>query len=43
VSVIIPVRDRRDLLGRTLDALDRQEFRDFEVIVADDGSADGSG
>jgi glycosyltransferase involved in cell wall biosynthesis len=43
VTVVIPVRDRRTLLGRTLDALDAQTFRDFEVVVADDGSSDGSG
>lgn len=42
VSVIIPVRNRRDLLLETLAALDAQTFRDFEVIVADDGSSDGS-
>ena len=42
VTVIIPVRDRRDLLLETLAALDLQTFRDFEVIVADDGSTDGS-
>jgi glycosyltransferase involved in cell wall biosynthesis len=43
VSVVIPVRDRRDLLGRALDALDRQTFRDFSVVIVDDGSTDGSG
>jgi len=43
VSVIIPVRDRRDLLRRTLDSLAGQTWRDFEVLVVDDGSVDGSG
>ena len=42
VSVIIPARDRRDLLARTLDALDAQTYRQFEVIVVDDGSTDGT-
>ncbi|MGV3760422.1 MAG: glycosyltransferase family 2 protein, partial [Actinomycetota bacterium] len=42
VSVIIPVKDRRDLLRRTIAALDRQTFRDLEVIVVDDGSTDGA-
>ena len=42
VSVIVPVRDRRCLLGRCLDALAAQAYADFEVIVVDDGSTDGS-
>jgi glycosyltransferase involved in cell wall biosynthesis len=43
VSVIVPVRDRRALLRELLAALDAQTFRDFETVVVDDGSADGSG
>jgi glycosyltransferase involved in cell wall biosynthesis len=42
VSVIVPVRDRRDLLRRTLDALAAQTMTDHEVLVVDDGSTDGS-
>lgn len=42
MAVIIPVRDRRDLLAETLDALDAQTFSNFEVIVIDDGSTDGT-
>lgn len=42
VSVVVPVRNRRSLLRVTLDALAAQTFRDFEVIVVDDGSDDGS-
>jgi glycosyltransferase involved in cell wall biosynthesis len=42
VSVIVPVHDRRVLLRALLDALAAQTFRDFEVIVVDDGSEDGS-
>jgi hypothetical protein len=41
-TVVIPVRNRGDLLARTLDALDRQSCTDFEVIVVDDGSSDDS-
>jgi len=43
VSVVVPVRDRRELLRALLEALDAQTYRDFEVIVVDDGSIDGSG
>jgi glycosyltransferase involved in cell wall biosynthesis len=43
VCVVVPVRDRRVLLPRTLDALARQSFPAFEVVVVDDGSTDGSG
>ena len=42
VSVVIPVRNRRDLLRRTLEALAAQTLQDHEVIVVDDGSTDGS-
>lgn len=40
ISVIIPIYNRRDHLYLTLTALDCQGYRDFEVIVADDGSTD---
>jgi len=43
VSVIIPVKDRRDLLAAAIDSLDAQTYDDVEVIVVDDGSSDGSG
>src|SRR5579884_3101587 len=43
VSVVVPVRNRRDLLRRCLDALAAQTFADHEVIVVDDGSTDGAG
>jgi hypothetical protein len=42
VAVIVPVRDRRALLRSLLEALAAQSYRDFEVVVVDDGSTDGS-
>ena len=42
LSVIIPVKNRRDLLARCLDGLVAQDHPSFEVVVVDDGSTDGS-
>ncbi|HVA06306.1 MAG TPA: glycosyltransferase family A protein [Acidimicrobiales bacterium] len=42
VSVIVPVRNRREMLRDLLKALDNQSYDNFEVIVVDDGSTDGS-
>jgi len=42
VSVVIPNRDGRKWLEGCLNALRMQEFRNFEVIVADDLSTDES-
>src|SRR4030095_16371543 len=41
-SVVIPVFNRRGLLPRTLQSVWRQSFTDFEIIVVDDGSSDGT-
>ncbi len=41
VSVIIPHRDDLENLRLCLDLLDRQTFRDFEIVVADNNSACG--
>lgn len=42
VSAIIPTRNRRDKLNRALGSIAAQSFRDFEVLVVDDGSEDGT-
>jgi GT2 family glycosyltransferase/peptidoglycan/xylan/chitin deacetylase (PgdA/CDA1 family) len=41
-SVVIPTHERRRRLVRNVSALARQSFRDFDAIVVDDGSGDGS-
>lgn len=42
VSVVVPTYNRRALLRETLAALSRQDYREYEVIVVDDGSVDGT-
>lgn len=43
VSVLMPTFDRADLLGRVLEAYDRQSGdAPFEVVAVDDGSSDGT-
>ena len=42
VSVIIPCFNREGLLPETLDSISAQTFSDWEAIVVDDGSTDGS-
>ncbi len=43
VSVLVPTHNRASLIGHTLDSVARQTFRDYEVIIIDDGSTDGTG
>lgn len=43
VSVIIPAFNAEAFLGRALDCLVNQTFGDFEVIIVNDGSTDGTG
>ena len=40
VSVIIPAYNRANLLPRALETVFQQTFKDYEVIVVDDGSQD---
>ena len=43
VSVIVPLYNKGGQIRRCLESIARQNFGDFEVIVVDDGSTDGSG
>jgi glycosyltransferase involved in cell wall biosynthesis len=42
ISVILPVHNRADVLGRAISSVLEQDFADFELIVVDDGSNDES-
>jgi hypothetical protein len=42
ISALIPARDEAARIGACLDGLARQTYRDFELIVVDDGSIDGT-
>ena len=42
ISVIIPVYDRRELIGRAIDSVLAQSWADFDLIIVDDGSEDAT-
>lgn len=42
-SVIVPMYNAEKYIASTLDSLLKQQFKDFEIIVVDDGSTDKSG
>lgn len=43
VSIVLPTCDRRDQTRRCVESLLEQDFGDFEIVLVDDGSADGTG
>ena len=43
ISVIIPLYNKRHSIFSTIDSVLNQSYRDFELLVIDDGSTDGSG
>jgi len=42
ISIVIPTHNRADTLGTALDSVLTQTHTDFEVVIVDDGSTDGT-
>lgn len=42
ISVIIPLYNKETIIERTLNSVLSQDYDDYEVIIVDDGSTDGS-
>lgn len=42
VSVIMPIYNRADILGEAIQSILSQQYRNFELIIIDDGSEDDS-
>lgn len=43
ISIIIPVYNKQKYIAKTLESVLDQTFRDFEILLINDGSTDGSG
>lgn len=43
VTVVLPVFNRARVLPRAIESVLAQSFRDFELVIVDDGSRDGTG
>ena len=43
VSVIIPTFNRLGFLKEAVESVEKQSYRDFELIIVDDGSTDSTG
>src|SRR5690242_10576761 len=42
VSVVIPLYNKEATIGRTIQSILQQSFRDYEIVLVDDGSTDNS-
>jgi len=42
ISLIMPTYNRADMIGNTINSILTQSFKDFELIIVDDGSTDNT-
>jgi len=42
VSVCVPTYNRKDYLKQTLESVFAQTYKDYEIVIVDDGSTDGT-
>ena len=42
ISIIIPAYNTADVISRTLKSIEEQTYKNYEVIVVNDGSTDGT-
>lgn len=42
ISVVLPVHNRQDVLARAVQSVLDQRLKEFELVIVDDGSTDGS-
>ena len=43
ISIIIPVYNVKDFVGKCLGSVARQKYENLDIVIVDDGSTDGSG
>ncbi|MCD7745951.1 MAG: glycosyltransferase [Lachnospiraceae bacterium] len=42
VSIIVPIYNAEDYIGRCVDSILKQEYQNLEILLIDDGSSDGT-
>lgn len=42
ISIVIPTYNEKKILGNCIESLGEQTFNDFEIVIVDDGSTDGT-